>query len=34
MDSKNLLFNLESKAITSDEIREKITEFSIGYKEG
>ena len=33
MDSKNLLFNLEGRAITSDEIREKIAKFGIGYKE-
>ncbi len=32
MDSKNLLFNLEGRAITSDEIREKIAKFGIGYK--
>ncbi len=33
MGSKNLLFNLEGDAITSDEIREKIAEFGFGYKE-
>lgn len=33
MGSKNLLFNLEGRAITSDEIREKIAKFGIGYKE-
>ncbi len=33
MGSKNLLFNLEGRAITSDEIREKIAKFSFGYKE-
>ncbi len=32
MGSKNLLFNLEGRAITSDEIREKIAKFGIGYK--
>jgi hypothetical protein len=33
MGSKNLLFNLEGRAITSDEIRELIAKFGIGYKE-
>jgi hypothetical protein len=33
MDSNNLLFNLEGRAITSDAIREKIAKFSVGYKE-
>jgi len=33
MGSKNLLFNLEGEAITSDEIREKIAKFGFGYKE-
>jgi len=33
MGCKNLLFNLECRAITSDEIREKIAEFGLGYKE-
>jgi len=33
MGSKNLLFNLEGRAITSDEIREKIAKFGFGYKE-
>ncbi len=32
MGSKNLLFNIEGRAITSDEIREKIAKFGIGYK--
>ncbi len=32
MGSKNLLFNHEGRAITSDEIREKIAEFGFGYK--
>ncbi len=32
MGSKNLLFNLEGRAITSDEIRELIAKFGIGYK--
>jgi len=32
MDSKNLLFN-EGRAITPDEIREKIAKFGISYKE-
>jgi hypothetical protein len=32
MGSKNLLFNLEGRAITSDEIREKIAKFGISYK--
>ena len=33
MGSKNLLFNLEGRAITPDEIREIIAKFGIGYKE-
>jgi hypothetical protein len=33
MGSKNLLFNREGRAITSDEIREKIAKFGLGYKE-
>ena len=33
MGSKNLLFSLEGRAITSDEIREIIAKFGIGYKE-
>ena len=33
MGSKNLLFNLEGRAKTSDEIREKIAKFGFGYKE-
>jgi len=33
MGSKNILFNLEDIAITSDEIREKIAKFGLGYKE-
>ena len=33
MGSKNLLFNQEGRAITSDEIREKIAMFGFGYKE-
>ena len=32
MGSRNLLFNLEGRAITSDEIREKIAKFGFGYK--
>ena len=32
MGSKNLLYNIEGRAINSDEIREKIAEFDYGYK--